>query len=302
PVKPEENGDSSGALRKKTRQVPGSTEYRSGGGKRGSRGAGVGCRNPQLIVDRTERDEEGEGDIVNGVHLFPKGHRVSSHSLESLYSLNSGHSNSSNGLDEELPYTGQFCGRARVHTDFVPSPYDTDSLKLKVGDVIEIISKPPMGIWTGMLNNKVGNFKFIYVDLIVEKVPEEPQNMRTHRRSRRPRPKTLQELLERLNLEEYAFSLFLNGYQTVDDLKELKEKYLMELNVTDPEHRHLLMAAIESLQEPQTKSPTESVKADLNDCPRDSGCYIPFDCSDNSKEETDIHLPALHHHPPMAQT
>ncbi|XP_029547077.1 SAM domain-containing protein SAMSN-1 isoform X3 [Salmo trutta] len=132
--------------------------------------------------------------------------------------------------------------------------------KPKVGDVIEIISKPPMGIWTGMLNNKVGNFKFIYVDLIVEKVPEEPQNMRTHRRSRRPRPKTLQELLERLNLEEYAFSLFLNGYQTVDDLKELKEKYLMELNVTDPEHRHLLMAAIESLQEPQTglepRSPT----------------------------------------------
>ncbi|XP_029547074.1 SAM domain-containing protein SAMSN-1 isoform X1 [Salmo trutta] len=217
-------------------------------------------------VDRTERDEEGEGDIVNGVHLFPKGHRVSSHSLESLYSLNSGHSNSmgqmasvtdSLRLDEELPYTGQFCGRARVHTDFVPSPYDTDSLKLKVGDVIEIISKPPMGIWTGMLNNKVGNFKFIYVDLIVEKVPEEPQNMRTHRRSRRPRPKTLQELLERLNLEEYAFSLFLNGYQTVDDLKELKEKYLMELNVTDPEHRHLLMAAIESLQEPQSDGQKE---------------------------------------------
>ncbi len=35
-------------------------------------------------------------------------------------------------LEEEVPYTGQFCGRAKVHTDFVPSPYDTDSLKLKV--------------------------------------------------------------------------------------------------------------------------------------------------------------------------
>jgi hypothetical protein len=74
-----------------------------------------------------------------------------------------------------------------------------------VGDVIEIISKPPMGIWTGMLNNKVGNFKFIYVDLIVEKVPEPPQKM-THRKSRRPRPKTLQELLERLNLEVKCLS------------------------------------------------------------------------------------------------
>lgn len=35
-------------------------------------------------------------------------------------------------LEEECTYQGQFCGRACVHTDFVPSPYDTDSLKLKV--------------------------------------------------------------------------------------------------------------------------------------------------------------------------
>lgn len=35
-------------------------------------------------------------------------------------------------LEEDGSYQGQFCGRARVHTDFVPSPYDTDSLKLKV--------------------------------------------------------------------------------------------------------------------------------------------------------------------------
>lgn len=34
-------------------------------------------------------------------------------------------------LDENL-FAGQCCGRARVHTDFVPSPYDTESLSLKV--------------------------------------------------------------------------------------------------------------------------------------------------------------------------
>lgn len=33
---------------------------------------------------------------------------------------------------EHSSYQGHFCGRARVHTDFDPSPYDTDSLKLKV--------------------------------------------------------------------------------------------------------------------------------------------------------------------------
>lgn len=42
---------------------------------------------------------------------------------------------SEDGDDEELPYRGPFCGRALVHTDFIPSPYDTDSLKLKVREI-----------------------------------------------------------------------------------------------------------------------------------------------------------------------
>lgn len=45
---------------------------------------------------------------------------------------------SEDGDDEEPPYRGPFCGRARVHTDFTPSPYDTDSLKLKVEHTVHI--------------------------------------------------------------------------------------------------------------------------------------------------------------------
>lgn len=71
--------------------------------------------------------------------------------------------------------------------------------------MIDIISKPKMGIWTGMLNGKIGIFKFIYVDVLVEESLPEPR-IRSHRRSRRPRPKTLQELLERLNLEVLKMS------------------------------------------------------------------------------------------------
>ncbi len=78
----------------------------------------------------------------------------------------------------------------------------------KVGDVIDIISKPAMGIWTGMLNGKIGNFKFIYVDMLVEECAPEPR-IRSHRRSRRARPKTLLELLERLNLEVLKMSNWL---------------------------------------------------------------------------------------------
>lgn len=57
-----------------------------------------------------------------------------------------------------------------------------------------------MGIWTGMLNNKVGNFKFIYVDIIMEEETA-PRKIKPHRGSKRNKPKTLQELLERVHLQ-----------------------------------------------------------------------------------------------------
>ncbi|KAJ8340772.1 hypothetical protein SKAU_G00330630 [Synaphobranchus kaupii] len=249
--------------------------------------------------DDADRDQEGETE---------SSHPSEKESQESLYSAKSSSSGVTGGvtsgsctrdslrLEEDVPYTGQFCGRARVHTDFVPSPYDSDSLKLKVGDIIDVIRKPPMGIWTGMLNNKVGNFKFIYVDDVIEKEVEAPK-IRPHRRSKRPRPKTLQELLERLNLQEYASSLLLNGYQTLEDLRELKEKDLIELNVWNPEHRQRLLAAAECLQDAENENNCEvrsvpeaasgSLKSDHNDCPRDSGCYVTPEITDISKEEAE---------------
>lgn len=57
-----------------------------------------------------------------------------------------------------------------------------------------------MGTWTGLLNNRVGSFKFIYVDVI----PEEAAPTRKSRspgQSKRLKPKTLHELLERINLQ-----------------------------------------------------------------------------------------------------
>lgn len=131
---------------------------------------------------------------------------------------------SEDGEEEELPYQGPFCGRARVHTDFTPSPYDTDSLKLKVGgandaqtcqlssgkttppcvllqsgDVIDVISKPPMGTWMGMLHGKVGTFKFIYVDVLKDRT--KPRKTRRRTKVRQPKPTSVEELLERINLK-----------------------------------------------------------------------------------------------------
>ncbi|XP_042343242.1 SAM domain-containing protein SAMSN-1a isoform X2 [Plectropomus leopardus] len=250
--------------------------------------------------DDTDKDPEVE---TEGSLPAEKNSAKTSNSLESLYSgqsSSSGVTSESNGsgkrdslrLEEDGSYQGQFCGRARVHTDFVPSPYDTDSLKLKVGDIINIISKPPMGIWTGMLNNKVGNFKFIYVDVLVEKEEEEEApKIRQQKLCKRPRPKTLLELLERLNLEEYASALLINGYQTVEDLLHLQEKHLIELNVKDPEHRRKLLAAAEyrytegdDVRDAEEHISSHSLQEEDSDCPRDSGCFIPSECSDSKDD------------------
>ncbi|NXS41614.1 SASH1 protein, partial [Balaeniceps rex] len=188
---------------------------------------------------------------------------------------------SEDGDDEEPPYRGPFCGRARVHTDFTPSPYDTDSLKLKKGDIIDIISKPPMGTWMGLLNNKVGTFKFIYVDVLNEEEEKPKRPTRRRRKSRPPQPKSVEDLLDRINLKEHMPTFLFNGYEDLDTFKLLEEEDLDELNIRDPEHRAVLLTAVELLQEYDSNSDQSGSQEKLliegqglTGCsPRDSGCY-----------------------------
>lgn len=49
--------------------------------------------------------------------------------------------------------------------------------------------------------------------------------------------------------QEHVSTLLLNGYQTVEDLRELTEQHLCELNMTDPEQRRLLLATTHSLSD-----------------------------------------------------
>ncbi|NXI34677.1 SASH3 protein, partial [Galbula dea] len=200
-------------------------------------------------------------------------------------------------LEESGPaYTGPFCGRARVHTDFTPSPYDKDSLKLRKGDIIGIIEKPPVGTWTGLLNNRVGSFKFIYVDIIPEETAPTRRSCGTSK-SKRLKPKTLHELLERINLQEHTSTLLLNGYQTLEDFKELRETHLNELNITDPQHRAKLLTAAELLLDYDTASEPEegdsseaqpSPSEPKGDIPRDSGCFEGSETLDGSRDEAEL--------------
>lgn len=67
--------------------------------------------------------------------------------------------------------------------------------------MIDIISKPPMGTWMGLLNNKVGTFKFIYVDVLAEEEEKPKRAVRRRRKGRPPKPSSVEELLERINLK-----------------------------------------------------------------------------------------------------
>jgi hypothetical protein len=87
------------------------------------------------------------------------------------------------------------------------------------GDVIDVISKPPMGTWMGLLNNKVGTFKFIYVDVLSDEEEKKPKRpVRRRRKGRPPKPTSVEELLDRINLKvEGGGSLVYTGWETLLD-------------------------------------------------------------------------------------
>ncbi|XP_061125667.1 SAM and SH3 domain-containing protein 1a isoform X3 [Syngnathus typhle] len=252
---------------------------------------------PQPDSDSLEKPKLKAGGSVESLRSSLSGQ--SSMSGQTVSTTDSSASNresvkSEDGDDEELPYRGPFCGRARVHTDFTPSPYDSDSLKLKHGDVIDIISKPPMGTWMGLLNNKVGTFKFIYVDVLCEEEEKPKRPLRRRRKGRPPKPTSVEELLERINLKEHMPTFLFNGYEDLDTFKLLEEEDLDELNIKDPQHRAVLLTAVELLQEYDSSSDPERSSQEkllsagrglIGDSPRDSGCYESNENLENGKSK-----------------
>ncbi|KAK5601336.1 hypothetical protein CRENBAI_001082 [Crenichthys baileyi] len=262
-------------------------------------GAPGSPQSPLPDTDSLEKPKLKAGGSVESLRSSLSGQ--SSMSGQTVSTTDSSASNresvkSEEGDDEEPPYRGPFCGRARVHTDFTPSPYDSDSLKLKRGDVIDIISKPPMGTWMGLLNNKVGTFKFIYVDVLSEEEEKPKRPVRRRRKGRPPKPTSVEELLERINLKEHMPTFLFNGYEDLDTFKLLEEEDLDELNIKDPQHRAVLLTAVELLQEYDSSSDPErsglsgsqekllsESRGLVGDSPRDSGCYESNENLENGK-------------------
>lgn len=191
-----------------------------------------------------------------------------------------------------VAYNGPFCGRAQVHTDFTPSPYDVESLKLQKGDIIHIIEKPPVGTWTGKLNNKVGSFKFIYVNILPDETPPARRRQRSNKTRRaKSKPKTLEEVLDSMGLTELSSLLSMHGFQSLEDFAGLSESHLNELNITDPVQRSKILDATDMLKDYEDESEPEEQERSEEDAkePRDSGC---FESSENLEPKAEEELPA----------
>lgn len=56
--------------------------------------------------------------------------------------------------------------------------------------------------------------------------------------------------------QEHISTLLLNGYQTLEDFKELRETHLNELNILDPQHQAKLLTAADLLLDYDSKRQT----------------------------------------------
>ncbi|XP_049832873.1 uncharacterized protein LOC126273339 isoform X5 [Schistocerca gregaria] len=259
-----------------------------------------------------------------------KGSRLRSAAADGTQALVPASSNHSSisAEDCDTSIIGPVIGRARALVDYTPSPYDKDALRFKKGDIIDIVTMNPSGLWKGILHNKVGTFKFINVEVLTEKGRSSKRHHSSgkyshHCVSAKGKPHSVEDLLRRINLEEHISVFVLNGYEDLELFKDLEGEDLDYLGINNPEHRAKILTAVELLHDYDSpESPVDTDEEDQNssteddagsisqhsECstsqfssnskcssfqrlqfPRDSGCY------DASMKER-MHSHHKHHH------
>ncbi|XP_026736980.1 uncharacterized protein LOC113500414 isoform X5 [Trichoplusia ni] len=255
---------------------------------------------------RQERGPEGSDRRTSGDHAFPcsnssfeslpsgSGSKYLCTGTQALVRAGSNHSSLSAEENIELSPAGrsllvpQMLCRARALVDYVPNIYEKDALRYKKGDIIEVINMNASGIWRGVLNNKVGNFKFANVEVLSERDTVRSRSSKwckSRERLWETRPRTVEELLRRIDLLEYAVAFARNGYEDIELFKEIEPSDLDYLGIMTPEHRTRILAAVQLLHqlecaegEPEADGGGSSSEGGdspfgRRQFPRDSGCY-----------------------------
>jgi len=153
-------------------------------------------------------------------------------------------------------YSGPFIGQARAITDCVPSPYDRDALPFSKDDLIDIIAMNASGLWRGRCGDRVGNFKFINVEILSNRCRRRSRS-RSLRKIKR-KPGTIAEVMKVINMDEHLPVFVLNGYENLTLFKDLDDEELDYLGISDNNQREKLLAIAELLFPDDTKEDHES--------------------------------------------
>ncbi|XP_028163567.1 uncharacterized protein LOC135073975 isoform X6 [Ostrinia nubilalis] len=182
----------------------------------------------------------------------------------------------------------QMLCRARALVDYIPNIYEKDALRYKKGDIIEVINMNASGIWRGVLNNKVGNFKFANVEVLSDRDTMRSRSSKwckSRERLWETRPRSVEELLRRIDLPEYTVAFARNGYEDIELFKEIEPSDLDYLGIMTPDHRTRILAAVQLLHKLECGegdgegegggSSSEGGESPFGrrQFPRDSGCY-----------------------------
>ena len=161
-------------------------------------------------------------------------------------------------------------GQARALVTCRPSPYDRDALAFQAGDTIDILHMNPNGQWRGRCDQRVGQFKFVHVELLVpaRNTRSRPRPGHAHKHGRggaelqQPAPAwNIYDVMRILDMQHHLPVFVLNGYEDLTLFKDLDEDELDYLGVHDSKHRENLieMAAILFPEEHKNSSDNESL-------------------------------------------
>jgi len=142
-------------------------------------------------------------------------------------------------------YNGPFIGQARAVVDYLPSPYDRDALRFSKDDIIDIIAMNASGLWRGACAGRVGNFKFVNVEILPPRERRRSRSRSLRRVKRRPR--TIAEVMRVLNMDDHLPVFVLNGYENLTLFKDMDDPELDYLGIVDPSQREKLLGMAELL-------------------------------------------------------
>lgn len=104
------------------------------------------------------------------------------------------------------------------------------------------------GQWRGICRGQKGTFKFINVELLSERSIKTKRCIKWHRNIK-GKPTSVEDLLQKIGMQEYISVFVLNGYEDLELFKEIEPPDLDYLGIVNTEHRNKIMAAVQFLHE-----------------------------------------------------